>query len=98
MEEHFGSIDMLLSFGIGGLCGYALTKIFRLRASATSLFVLTLLAICSTWLGKDCRILSIEGVVTIACNLFLQAVFFAAALVLALRLAKSSHAPAQNQH
>lgn len=98
MEEQTKLIDLLLSVAAGGLCGYVLIWIFKLRATATTLFVLTLLAICSTWLGTNCRILSIAGVMTILCNLFLQSAFFAAALILALRLSKSAHTTAQRTH
>ncbi|MGB5105642.1 MAG: hypothetical protein WBP29_08550 [Candidatus Zixiibacteriota bacterium] len=98
MSEQLSTANLLSSFGIGLLCGYVVTKLFKLRANATSLFVATLLAVCSTWLGKTCSILNIDGVLSIGCSPFLQALFFAIALMLALKLSKTSRPTRQQAH
>ncbi len=98
MDQQVNTLDLVLSIGVGLLCGYALTKILKIRPSATSLFIMTLLAVCSTWLGPNCCILNIEGVFAIVCSAFLQSMFFAGAIVLALQLNKHTHTTAQHTH
>ncbi len=98
MEHQVTTLDFILSIGTGLLCGYTFTRILKIRSSATSLFIMTLLAVCSTWLGESCRILSIDGVFAIFCSPFLQSMFFASALWLVFQLNKTTHTTAHQSH
>ena len=92
MSEQLSTVNVLLSIGTGLLVGYLITKLFKLRASATSLFVATMLAVCSTWIGVNCSILTFRGEIVIACSPFLQSLFFAVAFMLAINITRAARA------
>ncbi len=85
MTQQLSLLDFIFSIGLGLACGCVLTCVFKLKASATTLFVLTLLAVCSTWIGINTDLIKVKDVICIHCNFFLQALFFAAAMLLAVR-------------
>lgn len=95
MTEQFSLIDFLLSIGLGLVCGCVATCVLQLRFSATVLFVLTMLAVCSTWIGTNTDIIRISAACRIQCNFFLQALFFAAAMHIAVRHVLKSRGAAQ---
>jgi hypothetical protein len=98
MTEHFSLLDFCLSIGLGLVCGCVATCVLKLRASATTLFILTMLAVCSTWIGINTDIFRISDDCRIHCNFFLQALFFAAALHLAVRQARKLHGTTSGMH
>jgi hypothetical protein len=98
MTEQFSLLDFSLSIGLGLVCGCVATCVLKLRASSTTLFVLTMLAVCSTWIGINTDILRITDACRIHCNFFLQALFFAAALHLAVRQARKLHSTTNAIH
>lgn len=98
MTQQLSMLDLLLSISFGLVCGCVLTCVFKLRASATTLFVLTMLAVCSTWIGINTNLIRIEDAICIHCNFFLQSLFFAAAALLAFRLWRRSRDTAQQAH
>lgn len=92
MTDHFSLLDFLLSISLGLVCGCVATCVLKLRASATTLFILTMLAVCSTWIGINTDIFRISDACRIHCNFFLQALFFAAALHLVVRQLRKTRA------